>query len=172
MTKNIINKITEKNLVKINNWNIDTAFKVAWVSFLCLGKITYINTKLKKALFWTTCITRSDILFFEGNQYIIFCLKQSMTDIEHTNIQITLESIGEMIYPIAILARFSTLDLQPAITSLFCHLFRAFTYFNMFMTLKKLISLVSLDQANHLCHSFHKSRAKLVANHDMLDKII
>lgn len=95
-----------------------------------------------------------------------------MTDIEHTDVQIALESTGEMIYPIAVLAHFSTLDLQPAITLLFCHLFRAFTYFNILMTLKKLISLVGLDQANHPCHRFHKSRAKLVANHDMLDKII
>lgn len=67
ITKNILEKITENEPVDHDKLNIDTMFKVAWISFLRLGKITYSSTKLKKTLFSDTKVIKSDVLFFERN---------------------------------------------------------------------------------------------------------
>lgn len=49
ITKDILEKITKNKRVNIDKLNINTVFQMVWVDFLCLGKITYIGTKLKKA---------------------------------------------------------------------------------------------------------------------------
>ena len=54
ITKDILEKINENKPVNIDELNIDTAFKVVWAGFLHLGKIIYIGTELKKALFLAT----------------------------------------------------------------------------------------------------------------------
>lgn len=49
ITKDILEKITKNKPINVDKLNINMVFKMAWVDFLCLGKITYIGTKLKKA---------------------------------------------------------------------------------------------------------------------------
>lgn len=63
ITKNILTKINKDKPITIHNFNIDTTFKIAWASFIKLGKITYMATKPKKIFFKNIKITRSDILF-------------------------------------------------------------------------------------------------------------
>lgn len=72
---NILKKIIDNKFVSMNKLNIDITFKIAWIDFLDLEKIIYTSTKLKKALFLSTRVIRSNILFIKGNQYIVFYLK-------------------------------------------------------------------------------------------------
>lgn len=49
------------------NLNVDIIFKIAQAGFMRIGKLTYIATKAKKAIFIETDFTRSNILFIEGD---------------------------------------------------------------------------------------------------------
>ncbi len=71
ITKEILEKITEEELLSITDLNVDTAFKVAWASFMRMGELTYTAAEAKKATFAETDLTRSDISFAEGDQYAI-----------------------------------------------------------------------------------------------------
>lgn len=62
-------------LVNIDKLNIATAFKVVQADFLHLREIIYMDIKFEKTLFSSTKVTRSDILFAEGSQYVILWLK-------------------------------------------------------------------------------------------------
>ncbi len=171
ITKNILEKITENKPVNIDELNIDMAFKMTWAGFLRLGEITYIGTELKKASFSATRVTKSDISFSKGNQYLVLCLKQSKTDTKHTSVQIILVATREKTCPVAALARLYTLDPQPANAPLFRLLSGAFSRFSVVTALKKRFSLAGLEQADYSDYSFRKSAAQHAADHGMLDKM-
>ncbi len=105
ITKEILVKITEEELLSITDLNVDSAFKLAWAGFIEIGELTYIAAEAKKATFAQTSLTRSDISFAEGDQYVILRLKQSKTDKEHTRVQIVLAATGEPTCPVAALRR-------------------------------------------------------------------
>ncbi len=75
ITKEIIEKIMEKELLSIQDLNVDTALKVAWAGFMTIGELTYTAAEAKKATFAETGLTRWDISFAEGDQYAILRLK-------------------------------------------------------------------------------------------------
>ncbi len=66
ITKEILEKITEEELLSITVLNVDTAFKVAWASFMRMGELTYTVAEGKKGTFAETGITESDISFRRG----------------------------------------------------------------------------------------------------------
>lgn len=86
ITKHILGKITANKPVNIAKLNINTAFKFASANFLCLEKITYMGSKLKKASFLSIKVTRSNISFAKGNQYTVLYLKQNRTIIVYTKV--------------------------------------------------------------------------------------
>ena len=128
--------------------------------------------ELKKASFAITRVTRFNILFFKGNQYIVLCFKQSKTDIKHNGIQIILVATEKKIYPITTLVCLYTLDPQPANAPIFFLLSSFYSRFNVMMTLKKQLSLTNLELANYFSHNFRKSMAQHTIAHCMLAKII
>lgn len=87
----------------VTDFNIDTAFKIVWVSFMQINELSYTVAEAKKSTFVDTNLTRSGISFVEGDQYAILHLKQSKTDIELTGAQIILAAIGECAYSVAAL---------------------------------------------------------------------
>ena len=109
--KDILEKITVDEPANIDKLNIDTVFKVVWADFLYLREITYINTEFKKTLFSSTKVTRSNISFAEGSQYIVLWLKQNKTNTKHTKIPTILAVIDKKRCPVVALTRFYTLDL-------------------------------------------------------------
>lgn len=84
----------DKSLL-VTDLNIDITFKVAWVSFIRIGKLTYTIVEAKKVIFVKTNLIRSDIFFAKSDQYIILCLKRSKTDAEYIEILIILAATGE-----------------------------------------------------------------------------
>ena len=130
--------------VNIDELNIYITFKVTWAGFLCLEEITYIGVELKKASFLLIKVTRSDISFAEGNQYVMLCLKQSKTDIEYTGVQIIFVAAGKKTCLIVALTQLYILYPQP-VNALLFHLFSgAFLRFNMLLALKKWIAPIVL----------------------------
>ncbi len=113
ITKEILEKITQEELLSITDLNVDTAFKVAWAGFMRMGELTYTAAEAKKATFAETGLTRLDVLFAEGDQYAILRLKQSKTNTEHTGVQIILAATGEPTCPVAALRRLFIQDLRP-----------------------------------------------------------
>lgn len=107
---NILGKITKNEPVDLDKLNIDKAFKVARAGFLRLRKITYISTKLKKALFSNTKVIRSYVLFSNENQYAMFFLKQSKIDTKHTGARIIFAATSKKTCLVAALSCFYTLD--------------------------------------------------------------
>lgn len=65
--KNIFQKIIKDQALSITDFNVITAFKVAWTGFIRIGKLTYIAAKAKKALFAETGLMKSDISFEKGD---------------------------------------------------------------------------------------------------------
>lgn len=51
-----------------------------------LGEITYTETEAKKPCFAQTKLTRSDISFAEGDQYVTLRLNRSKADTEHIGV--------------------------------------------------------------------------------------
>ncbi len=119
ITKEILEKITEEELLSMTDLNVDTASKVAWAGFMRMGELTYTAAEAKKATFAETSLTRSDISFAEGDQYAIVRLKQSKTDMEHTGVQIILAATGEPTWPVAALRRLFIQDPRPPNAPLF-----------------------------------------------------
>lgn len=117
---------------------------MAWKGFLCLKKIIYTGTKLKKASFSNTKIIRSNILFFKKNQYAMLCLNQSKTNNEHIGISMVFVATGEKTCSMAALFRFYILNPQPANILLFYLLSSAFLRFSMVTALKKRFLLANL----------------------------
>lgn len=157
--KDILEKITENEPINFDKLNIDKAFKLAQIGYLCLREIIYTSIKLKKTSFLETKVTRCDVLFLERNQYIVLCLKQSKTDIKYTGAQIILMATGKKIYSLAALIYFYILDTQPAKGSLFYLPSDVFSYFNVMTALKKRISVANLAQSDYFGHKFHKNAA-------------
>lgn len=67
ITKDILEKITEDELLSVVDLNSNMIFKMAWAGFVRMGKLTYIATEAKKATFVKIGLIRSDILFAEGD---------------------------------------------------------------------------------------------------------
>lgn len=105
ITKEIPEWITSKLPITNDYFNIDAAFKIAWAGFLRLGEITYSPSDLKKASFTDLKVTQSDVRFAENDQYAVFRLKRSKTDLKHTGMQIILSATGEATCPVAALCR-------------------------------------------------------------------
>lgn len=103
ITKEIVKKIIKDKLLSVTDFNINIAFKVAWVSFIRMGKLIYPATEAKKATFAVIGLTRSNISFAKNNQYVILCLNQSKINTEHTKVKIILAAIVEYICPVATL---------------------------------------------------------------------
>ncbi len=138
ITKDILEKITAQPTKSLEDLNIDIAFKIAWAGFLRLGEITYTASELKKkSTFVETHVTRSNISFTEGDQYAVFRLKRSKTDVDYSGVQIILAATGESTCPIATLQKLFQTDPQPANTLLFRLGFGAFSRQSVVAALKK-----------------------------------
>ena len=82
-------------------------------------------------------VTRSDISFFESNQYAMLYLKQDKTNNDHITIQIIFVVNRKKTYLIAALACFYTLNPQPANFLLFSLSSGIFSCFSVIIVLKK-----------------------------------
>lgn len=51
ITRKIFVKITEEEPLSVTDINVNTAFKVAWASFIRMGELTYTVVEAKKATF-------------------------------------------------------------------------------------------------------------------------
>lgn len=56
--KDILEKITKSELLKIDDLNVDTEFKIAFASFMRIDKLTDITVELKEDVFKNTRLTR------------------------------------------------------------------------------------------------------------------
>ncbi len=172
ITKEILEKITEEELLSITDLNVDTAFKVAWAGLMRMGELTYTAAEAKKATFARTGLTRSDIPFAEGDQYAILRLKRSKTDREHTGVQIILAAMGEPTCPVAALRRLFIHDPRSPNASLFRLQPWAFSRQAVVNIVKQRITAAGLLKVNYSGHSFRKGAAQREADHRMLDESI
>lgn len=98
-SKNILSTITISLSISINNFNIDTTFKVAWGGFMQLEKLVYTNAIKQSASFKDLHLIRSDITFSKNNQYVILHLRWSKTNIYHTSVLIMLAATASLWCP-------------------------------------------------------------------------
>lgn len=120
ITKNIFVKIISVILISIEKINIDIAFKVAWVGFLKLDEITYINAKAQAFAFVEIKLTCLDIIFADDNQHIILRLKQNKINFNHTRVKIVLAAIHDKTCPVTAFYTFFSKNLQLCMAPLFC----------------------------------------------------
>ena len=172
ITKHILKKITDSKPLSVTNLNIDTAFKVAWAGFMRMGELTYTAAEAKKVTFAQTSLTRSDISFAEEDQYAILCLKRSITNTEHTGLQIILAATGERTCPVAALRQLFIQDPRPANAPLFRLQSAAFTRQGVVNILKQRIAAAGFPESNYSGYSFRKGAAHHAADHGMLDESI
>ena len=101
ITKDILQRITLGKPKFLQDFNINTAFKVAWAGFLRMGEFTYTKTELaNRKLFIVTKLTQSDITFSQENQHVILQLKKSKTDVKHTGIEIIIAATNDSTCPL------------------------------------------------------------------------
>lgn len=89
-------------------------------------------------------MTKSNVLFFKENKYIVLCPKQSRTNSKHTGAQIVFLAMDEKIYPVATIYYLNRLDFYPTNISLFCLLSAAFLYFSIVIALKKRLLFINV----------------------------
>ena len=169
ITKNILEKITAQPIMSVDDCNIDTAFKISWAGFLCLGEITYTSAELKKTNFVDTHATRSDVSFAEGNQYAVLRLKRSKTDIEHSRVQIILAATGENSCPVAALRQLFLIDPQLSNAPLFRLNSGSFSRQGVIAALKKKLIQAGIKETEFSSHSFWKGAAQYAVDQGMLD---
>lgn len=82
--KDILQIITEEELLLISDIKVNTIFKVTWTDFMKMWELTYTMAEMRNTMFIETDLTRFNISFVENDQYAILCLKQSKTIIDQT----------------------------------------------------------------------------------------
>ena len=99
--KDILDKIITFNPYKADI-NINTAFIIAFMGFLYIGEIMYINRKAKDfSIIKALC---SDIRIAPNSHLIVFYLKQSKTDKTYNSINIQITTIlGNRLCPMAVI---------------------------------------------------------------------
>jgi len=103
ITKDILDKIITLRPYKADV-NIDAAFTIAFIGFLYIGEIIYLNRKAKD--FSTIKALYSNIRIAPNSYLIVFYLKQSKTDKTYSGVNIQIAVIlGDRLYPIAIIIR-------------------------------------------------------------------
>ena len=105
ITKDILEKITEVELLSISNLNFDTIFKVAWSGFMKMRELTYTTAGIIKATFEEITILWSDISFAKRDQYAILRLERSKINTNYTEIKIILAATGERTCAVAVLRK-------------------------------------------------------------------
>ncbi len=133
-----------------------------------MGELRYTAAEAKKATFVERGLTRSDISFAEGDQYAILELKQSSTDMEHTDVQIILAATDELICPVATLRRLFISDPCPPKALRFRLQSSAFSCQAVVNILKQRKAEAGLLEANYSGHNFRKRAAQHAADHNML----
>jgi hypothetical protein len=99
ITKDILDKIITFRPYKANI-NVDMAFTIAFIGFLYIGEITYLNRKAKD--FSTTRALRSDVRIAPNSHLIVFYLKWSKIDKTYSGVNIQIAAIpGDYLYPVA-----------------------------------------------------------------------
>ncbi len=172
ITKEILEKITEEELLSITDLNVDTDIRLAWAGFGRMGELTYTAAETKKATFAERGLIRSDISFAEAGQYAILRLKRSKTDTEHTGLEIILAATGEPTCPVSALRRLFIRDPRAPNAPLFRFLSSAFSRQAVANILKQRIAAADLIEANYPGHSFRKGAAQHEADHGKLDESI
>ena len=117
--KDILYIIRTSSLNFVNNFNLDTAFKIAWAGFMKLKKLIYTIAKKANLSFKNIHLTRSDITFSKQDQYAILRLKCSKTDTNYTGILIILVATKNLTCLVTALYSLFTHYLQPPHTLLF-----------------------------------------------------
>lgn len=112
--KNIFQILLNPLLISINNFNLDTAFKIVLAGFIRLGNLTYLTNKEVNLLFKDLHLTKSDIIFFKQDQYAMLRLKRSKINANHTRVCIILTVIK------------NSTCLMTALRSLFSHNIQSF----------------------------------------------
>ena len=103
ITKDILHIFKTLPQNSVNNFNLDTVFKIAWVGFMKLKELTYTTAKKADPFFKNIYLTRSDINFSEQDPYGILRLKRSKTDTNHTRVFIMLAATKNLTCPITTL---------------------------------------------------------------------
>ena len=170
--KDILEKITEDELLSVMDLNVDTEFKVARAGFMRMGKLIYTAAEAKKATFAETGLTKSVISFAEVDQYTMLPLKQSKTDTEHSRVQIIVAATGERTCPVASLRRLFIQNPRQANALIFRLQSAAFSRQGVVNILKQRIAAADFFESNYFGHSFRKRAAQHAADHYMLDKSI
>jgi len=83
--KDILDKIITLRPYKADA-NIDAAFIMAFIGFLYIGEIIYLNRKAKD--FSTIKALRSDVRIAPNSYLIVFYLKRSKTDKTYSSVNI------------------------------------------------------------------------------------
>lgn len=113
--------------------------------------------KLKKKSFVKTYYAiRSDISFAKGDQYTVFWLKYSKTNMDYFGIQIILAATGKRIHLVVALRQLFQTDFQPTYALLLCLGFEAFSCQNNITVLRKKLMQAGIKDTGFLRYNFCK----------------
>lgn len=82
--RKILLEITRHQSINGDKLDIDAEIKVAWASFMPIGKISFTNAQRAAPSFKDTKVTRADISISEFEQFVKMRLKTSKTKVNHT----------------------------------------------------------------------------------------
>lgn len=167
----IVTNSTVNDVLSLDDLNLDTAFKVAWTGFFCLGEITYTAAEWKKLSFEATHVTRSDISFTEFDQYAVLNLKASKTDVNRIGVQIILAATQDVTCPVAALRKLFTEHPQPSTALLFWYR-SSFSRPAVIAALKSRLTAAGISNKHFSGHSYRKGAAQHAADNGMPDKNI
>ncbi|OCK89546.1 uncharacterized protein K441DRAFT_583756, partial [Cenococcum geophilum 1.58] len=98
--------------------NIDAAFTMAFIGFLRIGEIIYLNKKAKD--FSTIRALRNNIRIAPNSYLIVFYLKQSKLDKTYSGVNIQIAAVlGDRLCPIAVIIRLFNRNPRPLLDLLF-----------------------------------------------------
>jgi hypothetical protein len=146
--------------IRIDDINLDTAWKVAFAGFLRSGEFTY-DDRADKFTLELTKLTRSDVTFGEGDEHVRLRLKRSKTDLLHHGVDIVIAATASLTCPVKALRRLFQLDPQPPTAPLFRLEGRSFNYSTVVLVLQNRLRNVGVnDPESYRGHSFRRGAAQ------------
>lgn len=168
----ILEKITRDELFRIGYFNVDTVFKVPWISFMQMDELTYTTAELKIDIFTDAKFTWFNISFAKSNQYAILLLKQSKTDTDHIRVWFILAATGKPLCLISTLKRLFVQEFWSTNSLLFRRLSSAFFWQNVVSILIKQIGKERLFIKDYSDYCFRKSKAEHTGDHEIFNRSI
>lgn len=176
ITKDLLTRLLSADVAlegRIDSIHLSASFALAFAAFLRMGEFTYTAAQAGSRAFAHTQLTRGDIHFAEGLDYITLTLKRSKTDRDNQGVSIVIAAVpGDPACPVTLIRRLFGIDPQPPTAPLFRFSSRVFTRPAVINALHVRLNRLNVNIKGFSGHSFRKGATQHAHDSGLLSEHI